>query len=201
MHASVVGDSLRYVLDADASLVDRAKALVKMAERTMEHDPANALAHAMNALRFAEQSGDQATEHDAVSVQREVQLRMGMYAEYLRSTMRALELAQALSDAARIGSDLRALSIAYRMNGRMDRAVEEARNALAAITPTNDKEAVQEAERFLMHTLLQAGRFDEVLRNGERALSRCNAPADSTEKARIRVMMARTLLALSLIHI
>ncbi|MBP7409196.1 MAG: sensor histidine kinase [Flavobacteriales bacterium] len=195
MHASVVGDSLRYVLDADASLVDRAKALVKMAERTMEHDPANALAHAMNALRFAEQSGDQATEHDAVSVQREVQLRMGMYAEYLRSTMRALELAQALSDAARIGSDLRALSIAYRMNGRMDRAVEEARNALAAITPTNDKEAVQEAERFLMHTLLQAGRFDEVLRNGERALSRCNAPADSTEKARIRVMMARTLLA------
>ena len=195
MHASVVGDSLRYVLDADASLVDRAKALVKMAERTMEHDPASALAHAMNALRFAEQSGDQATEHDAISVQRDVQLRMGMYAEHLRSTMRALELAQALVDAGRIGSDLQALSTAYRMNGRMDRAVEEARNALAAITAMQDKAAMQQAERFLMHTLLQAGRFEEVLRNGERALARCDANADSTEKARIRLVMARTLLA------
>ena len=193
--ASNVGDSLRYVLDADATLSERSAALLKIARRTMDRDPADALAHAVNALRFAEQGSDQRAEHDALALQGELQLRMGMYAEQLRTTMRALEVSQALADAGRIGTDLQALSTAYRVNKRMDKAVEEARNALAAIVTTQDKHATQQAERFLMNMLLQAGRFDEVMRAGERAMGRCDAHADSTEKARIRLLMARTLLA------
>ncbi len=193
--ASSVGDSLRYVLDADASLQDRSKALIVMAKRTLGADPATALAHARNAFRFAEQSGDQRLEHDVLAIEQEVQLRMGMYPEHLRSTIRALELSKTLGDAGLIGADLRALSVAYSLNGRMDRAVEEARNSFAAVTATQDKAIIQDAERFLMHTLLRAGRFEEVLRNGDRALQRCTTDADSTEKARIRGIMASTLLA------
>ncbi len=193
--ASNVEDSLRYVLDADATLTERSTALLKIARRTMDRDPADALAHAMNALRFAEQSGDQRAEHDALALQGELQLRMGMYAEQLRTTMHALEVSQSLADAGRIGTDLQALSTAYRVNKRMDKAVEEARNALAAIMTTQDKAATQQAERFLMNMLLQAGKFDEVMRAGERAMARCDAQADSTEKARIRLLLARTLLA------
>ncbi|MBK8497950.1 MAG: sensor histidine kinase [Flavobacteriales bacterium] len=193
--ASNVGDSLRYVLDADATLTERSLALVKIARRSLQHDPTAALAHAMNALRFAEQSGDQRIEHDALAMQGEVQLRLGLYPEHLRTTMRALEIAQVLADASRIGSDLQALSTAYRTNSRMDKSVEEARNALAVILSTKDKAAIQQAERFLMNALLQAGRFDEVMKVAERALTHCNAPADSVEKARVRLLMARSSMA------
>lgn len=194
-HASSVSDSLRYVLDSDATPAERSQALVKIAKRDLDQDPTEALAHAMNALRLGEQSGDQRSEHDALVMLGEVQLRLGMHPEHLRTTTRALEIAQALSDALRIGTDLQSLSTAYRLNNRMDKAVDEARNALAVVFSTNQNTSIQQAERFLMGTLLQAGRFDEVLRTADRAISHCEELGDSTEEARVRLLMARALMS------
>ncbi|HRH38521.1 MAG TPA: sensor histidine kinase, partial [Flavobacteriales bacterium] len=50
-------------------------------------------------------------------------------------------------------------------------------------------------ERFLMNALLNAGRFDEVMRFGEHALAAQQNSGDSTDKARIRYVIARSLIA------
>lgn len=189
---SHVGDSLRYRLDADASMEDRARALIAMAERTLHDSPSTALGHALNALRCAEKSPSRAVQHDALVMLRTIQLESGMHAEYLRSTTRSLDVAKSIGDSRRIAQDLQALSYAYQLNERADRAVEEARNALAVIKASQEGGSNLKPTLFLMRALLHAERHDEVIKEGTNVLKTAKWNDDPVEQERVRLVMARS---------
>ena len=194
--ASDVGDSLRYKLESDASSSDRAKVMIDLAQGAMEKDPASALKYATHALRFAEQSGLLSLEHSALVQKRDAQLRSGLLAEHLRTTIRALEVAKTMGTAEMVALDLQALATAYRLNMRMDKAVDEARNALALVLPTKEGARIRQAQRFLLRTLIQAKRYPEAMALGNKALSELeHASKDLMEEARFRALMAKILLA------
>jgi len=193
-NASDTGDSLRYVLDADATASERARALCQLSGQVLAHDPATALAHAINAVRMAEMDGDQRLLHEALLAQRIAQSRLGMAPEHLNSTLRSVDIARALGDAALMSTDLQELSHCYRAADRLEQAVEHARQALAITLPMNDALAIARAERFLMESLLRAGRHDEIMRNTERAMAN-TAALPAIEQARLRCLVARSLLA------
>jgi two-component sensor histidine kinase len=193
-NASHTGDSLRYVLDTDATASERAKSLCQLSSRVLAHDPATALAHALNAVRMAEMDGDQRLLHEALLAQRIAQSRLGMAPEHLNSTLRSVDIARALGDAAVLSADLHELSQCYRAADRLEQAVEHARQALAITLPIRDALAIARAERFLLETLLRAGRHDEIMRSTERALAN-TAALPAIEQARLRCLVARSLLA------
>ncbi|MBK6343094.1 MAG: sensor histidine kinase [Flavobacteriales bacterium] len=193
-NASDTGDSLRFMLDADATAGERARALCLLSGRVLAHDPQTALAHALNAVRMAEMDGDRLLLHQALAAERVAQLRLGMVPEHLNSTLRSVDIARALGNAALLSTDLQELSQCYRDADRLEQAVEHARQALAITLPMRDALAIARAERFLMETLLRAGRHDELLRSTERALAN-TAALPSIEQARLRCLVARALLA------
>jgi len=193
--ASTVEDSTRFTLGSENTLVERSHALTSLALRIMANDPAGALSNARNALLVAEQSGDLRAEHAAMRAKCAAQSRLGMHAEFLQTTITALQLAQAIGDPAHIAVDLQSLATAYRINLQPDKAVEEARNALAMVLPIRNDQGIDQAYRFLMHTLLQARRYDEALRIGEKALERFSQRHDAPDEARIWHLIAQVMLA------
>ncbi|MBK7382454.1 MAG: hypothetical protein IPI81_03835 [Flavobacteriales bacterium] len=195
LHASNLGDSVRYVLDTDASTQERVGALMQLALRTRSTDPTSALAHAHNAVRLAEQSGDQLLLHEALSVTRGIQAAIGLHADHLRTTLSALAISRSLQDPARMAEDLQAVSTAYRVNQRMDKALEEARNALAIAVATKDADLILRSRVFLVRTMVEAGRTDEALRMAELALTTPTNPDRAMIQARTRMLMAKALMA------
>ena len=193
--ASSAEDSVRFVLGSEHTIAERAHALTAMALRTLNTDPAGSLSTARNAVLAAEQSGDLKAEHEALRAKSAAQLQLGLNAEYLQTAITALEIAQLMSDPQAIALDLQSLSTAYQLNMQMDKAVEEARNALAAVVPAHNEEAIDQAYRFLMHTLLQAARYEEALLTGEKALLRFSQRPAPADEARIWHLMAQVLLA------
>ncbi len=193
--ASTAEDSTRFVIGAESSLMEQARALTGMALRTLTNDPAGALVHARNALLAAEQSGDLMAEHEAMRAKCAAQMRLGLHAEFLQTTLAALELAQAMGDPTSIALDLQSLSMAYGLNMQPAKAVEEARNALAAVITTKNEPIIDQAHRFLMRALLDAERFDEAMRIGEKALGRFASRPDEVDEARIWHLMAEVMLA------
>jgi two-component sensor histidine kinase len=161
----------------------------------MGSDAVEAHGHARTALSFAERSGNAALEHRALRCMAEAEERMGLFAEFMKTTLRALQLSQSMGDPKAIAEDLRELSSAYLLNAMPEKAVEEARNSLAMILPTQSGAVVEEAQRFLIHTLLQAGRHDEVLRTSERCLQRARERGDGMEEARLSHLVGASLLA------
>ena len=143
----------------------------------------------------AEQAGDLRSEHEAMCAQSAAQMRIGLYPEFLQSTIAALQVAQALGDPAFIATDLQSLSTAYQLNLQPDKAVEEARNALAAVLTVKNEKVIDDAHRFLMSALLHAGRYDEALRFGEKALQRFAERPDAANEARIWHIIAGVMLA------
>jgi two-component sensor histidine kinase len=122
--------------------------------------------------------------------------RMGLYVDHLHTTMQALEVSQVLADPLIIALDLQDLSKANAYIQHMDKAVEEARNALAMVLPTQDEDAIIQAMLFLMETLERAGRQEEVLSIGWSALQRTGDRSDDLLRARIWLVNARSLLHL-----
>lgn len=192
--ASDVRDSLRYLLDSDATPEERAGVLCRLAQRNLEHDPTGAVAYAANAVRMAEQSGQDELLHDALCVQRAVQYKLGLLPDHLTSTLRAVDLARQLGDQRRLAEDLRELSMAYQANDRMDKAIEQARLALAVTSAAHDRDAMARNEVFLMEVLLRAGRFAEVVQGAERALTNA-AQLPALDQARARQHVAKALIA------
>jgi len=180
---------------AGRPLAERAHTLARTARQVLGDDPAAALGHARNALLLAEQSGDAAAEHRALRALAEAEERLGLHTEFLRTTLRALQVAQVLDDHTAIAEGLQSLSAAYRYNLAMDKAVDEARNALGLVTPLKDQRAIDRAQRFLMATLVAAGRYDEALRCGEDVLRRLEERPHDATKAGIHLEIARVLLA------
>ena len=193
--ATAMEDSLHATVSGFVSAQQRAQALLTLAKRTLTQDPVVAHGHAANALAFAESAGDARMEHLALMSIAESEERLGLIADYMKTVLRALPLAQSLGDPVLIAEDLRALSHAYRLNGMPDKAVEEARNALAMVLPTQTGTSVDEAHRFLLETLLHAGQYDEVLQMAERCLNNARRNGNSMEEARLGQLVGETLLA------
>lgn len=192
--SSDAGDSLRYVLDSDATTEERARALGRLAMRTAPSDPAMALVHAANGVRLAERGGDAMRLHEALGVQSELQARFGMVTEHVATTLRMVDLARSLGDAPLLSRDLQELSLAYRASDRMEQAIEHARQALAIAAATRNDTARIRAERFLMDALLRAGRHEELAKQIKHALEHADA-LPPLEQARLRLMMGKALLA------
>lgn len=192
--ASDVRDSLRYLLESDATAEERASALCRLAQRNLDHDPLGALSYSANAVRFAEGTGDDALLHDALCAQRAVQFRLGLLPEHLTTTLRSLDIARKLSDQERLSADLHELAIAYQANGRHGKAVEQARLALAVATASNNAEAVARNQLFLLDALHRAGLHDEVVHGAEKALLHI-AALPPLDQARLRQTIARALIA------
>lgn len=195
IRASDAGDSLRYVLDSDATIEERARALGRLAMRTAPSDPAMALVHAAKGVEMAERMGDAMRLHEALGVLSELQARFGMVTEHVATTLRMVDLARSLGDAALLGRDLQELSLAYRASDRMEQAIEHARQALAIAAATRNDTVRIRAERFLMDALLRAGRHEELANQIKKALEHADA-LPPLEQARLRLMMGKALLAI-----
>lgn len=172
----------------------RAQTLMSASQRAMTTDPLAAHDHAVQAHALAEAAGDASMEHRALQCLATAEEGMGLFAEYMKTTLRALHLAQELGDPKAIAEDLRSLSNAYRLNGMPEKAVEEARNSLAMILPTQRGTAVDEAQRFLIQALLLAGRHDEVMRMAEACTQKAKERSDAMEEARLAHLVGRSLL-------
>jgi two-component sensor histidine kinase len=193
LQASQTGDSLRYLIDSDATAQERVHALCRLVDRSMSGDPTAALAHAAHAVRLAEGTKDPGLQHMALVALRNVQQSLGMVTEEFSTTLQALERSRAIGDPVRISTDLQALATAYQANHRTEKSVEQARMALAMLLPTKDEAAIAQAEVFLLRALLQHGAYEETIRTGERVLVRTAALAPM-EHARARSIIARALI-------
>jgi len=198
--ASISPDSLHYALGSEATVKERMDALLALAERDMATDPATALGHARRALSIAEDLGGAADEHRAWLAIGAFQERAGLRAEHVQSVLRALELAQAMGSAAAMAEDLRALSRAYLLNGRTDKAVSEAQKALTLELPQKDPARIMASELLLMDALRADGRSDEALRIGRQILVRTAGQPPSRDEMRTLLLMARILLDRSQPH-
>jgi two-component sensor histidine kinase len=172
------------------------EALLTSAAIALANDPATSLSKARNALELSKRLGDAALEHRALRSCALAERRMGMYVDHLHTTMQALEVAQVIADPLIIALDLQDLSKANAYIQQMDKAVEEARNALAMVLPTQDEEAIAQAMLFLMETMERAGRHEEVLSIGWSAIQRTEDRSDDLLRARIWLVSARALLHL-----
>lgn len=187
-------DSLRSALTGQAPAGLKADALVNLAERAMAVDPPGALGYARNALAYAERSGDQKAELQALQVKADAETALGLYADALQTRFRALEISKVMGDPQAIARDLRALSDAYHFEGLLDRAVDEARNAVAILLPTNDEHTIAEAHADLVRCLRDAGRHDEAITVGNAALKRIESAGTMPVKATLWRQIGEVLL-------
>ena len=119
---------------------------------------------------------------------------MGMHAAHLASTEEALELAGTLKDPLLLSADLRDLSSALAADRRMDRSVEEARNALAMVAPLHNDTAWVNCSLFLMDALQRADRHEEAIDHGFKALKRIDPAGMPIYPVRLRMALARAMI-------
>ena len=193
--ASRQDDSLHTAIDGEASAVQRAEALLQLAEQRRTTQPGEGLIHARNALVFAEQAADRQRMHRALAFMREMQHRFGAYDDFLQTSIRAIELSEGLGDAKMMADDLQWLSQAYERLGDMDKSVEMSRKALFLLTTTGDSSAMGRGMLHLLNALVVAGRFNEVIEQGERALDYYSSKKDSVGEAGVWARSAEALMA------
>ncbi|MCB0765170.1 MAG: hypothetical protein KDB84_10725, partial [Flavobacteriales bacterium] len=162
--------------------------------QVLNKDPGLALGNAMSALAVAERGGDGRAIHLALVQKANAEQHLGLFTEFLQTTLRALEVAQTISDPRLMARDLQNLSTAYGANMRPDNAIAEAKNALAMVLPTQDERAIAEAQLFLIHTLNKGGDHLEALKVGEVALERAARNNDELVQARIWLLMAEAFM-------
>ena len=194
-NATAVQDSSRSAIEGTVSTNQRAQALISSANRVMDSEPVEAHRHATAALAFAERSGDPLVEHKALVALAQAEERVGLFSDHMKTTLRAVQLAQKLGDPKVIALDLRELSEAYRLNAMSDKAVEEARNALAMTLPTQTGTAVDEAHRFLINALLSNRAYAEAHSDAERCLQKARERGDVMEEARLCRSIGAILMA------
>lgn len=192
--ANAVVDSTDPTSKTTVSADQRARALIARSLMVMDTDPIRSHEHATNALKCAELAGDATLEHRTLRCLGQAEERMGAYADLLRTALRTLKLAQDLGNASFIATDLRDLSMAYALNEMPEKAVDEARNALAMVLPMQDATTIVESQLFLVRTLLVTGRYDEALRTAEKFRLSASM-SNSKEDPRLAHLVARVLLA------
>jgi two-component sensor histidine kinase len=190
--ASQVGDSLRFVLEADAGPVERAAALLRLARRRATADPVGTSALLEEATRLARQAGDSALVHEALVALSDVKLRLGQRADHMRTSMQALRIAKHLGLAEWIALDLQSIARAYRLREEPERAIGEARSSLAIAKKAGSRRVMQCAELLLLESLIDAGRHEEAHRMAAASLD--DGALDPTHRARLQVVLAKLLL-------
>ncbi|MBX2971670.1 MAG: hypothetical protein KF797_01070 [Flavobacteriales bacterium] len=173
----------------------RVAELISEADRSIDKDLLQAHAHAVEAMTLAGASGDGLMQHKALACLGTIEERMGLYGDMLATTRRRVQVAQGLGDPLMIAMDLRELASAYRLNEMSEKAVEEARNSLAMMLPTRPLNEVEEARLFLIHTLHNAGRYDEAFRIAEHAMAKAVERGDLYMEARFARSMGDLMLA------
>lgn len=195
-----ISDSLRFRLDSDAAADERARSLIRLSQRTSALDPVGAISYAVNAVRLAETAGDSALVHEALTAALPIQLRLGMRAEYMRTSLRAMRIAKALELPDLISSDLQSIARAYRLNEEPLKAVEEARKSVAITAATENHALHMRAEVFLLEMLVESGLYQEARRCAERAFSLGNEGDFAKETALVRLLLAKSLIAQGRYH-
>ena len=152
--------------------------------------PEQALELGNEALRGAEVLSDVGVEYEALRVLSQAELELGLYDEFMVTTIRALDLAGMMGDPQRSADCLQDLSLAYRHGAQLDKALEEARNALAMVLPTRDHGAITGSQWFLLETMVVAGRYSDAFQLGETALERL-AQEEGLQRARIQHQLAK----------
>jgi two-component sensor histidine kinase len=157
--------------------------------------PLELLASAKEQLAEAERTNDLRAEHAALRMKVQAEKACGLQADVLRTSLRALDLARSLGDPRAMAMDLRDLSMTYRVSGQLDKAIVEARNALALALPLQDDVLIHDHRLFLMDTEMQAEQYTMALRVGEEAMKQAEARGDVPAQGWVWLQMARVMLA------
>ncbi|MEZ4740147.1 MAG: sensor histidine kinase [Flavobacteriales bacterium] len=163
-------------------------------------DPVKGHAQAEDALLQAKRSGESAMERLALRSLAAADHQMGLHADALRYSLQALDISTASGDPKAMAQDLHSVSQAYLLNGMVDKALEEMRNSLALLLPTQDDRLIAAAYRSLLSTLMQAERFEEVLRSADLAIKKAQQVGDELEEGRERLTFGERLIAQKKYH-
>ncbi|MBP6391005.1 MAG: ATP-binding protein [Flavobacteriales bacterium] len=161
------GHQARLTGVADAR--QRAEVLLELSNTLEVSRPSECLAHRRSALGFAEQGQDERQLHRVLEALRESELAMSSYDALLGTTLRALEVSQALKDEMGIADDLQWLSKVYRLIGQPQQAMEACQQALALAQIAGDPGRVADAHLRLMHCLGANEQYAKAYEHGELA--------------------------------
>ena len=195
LFAGTNADGLSNVPHDAVATNQRATVQIAAAYRTMDKDPVAARELAKQAVLLADRSAEPVVEHKAMVCLASIEVRMGLFQEAMKTTLKAVELAQELGDPMVIAMDLRELSKVYQYNGMLDKAVEEARNSLAMLLPTRRDAEVADGQCFLIRILLKAGQLSEAYRLAEGAVIKASQAQDTLGMARSHLLMGQVLVA------
>ncbi|TXI77305.1 MAG: sensor histidine kinase [Flavobacteriales bacterium] len=173
----------------------RATVQIAAAYRTMDKDPVAARELAKQAVLLADRSAEPVVEHKAMVCLASIEVHMGLFHEAMKTTLKAVELAQELGDPVVIAMDLRELSKVYRYNGMLEKAVEEARNSLAMLLPTRRENEVAEGQQLLIRALMEAGQWTEAQQLAEGCMAKAKLAKDTLKMARVHVVQGQVLVA------
>ena len=176
-----------------ARVIERAQALLNAARANQNSYPGQSLLYARNALKLAEFGKDARTTHEALAQLRELHFRSGSQDEFMRYCIRCIELAEELGDARDMGLDLQWLGRAHLMMGDTRHAVESCRRSLYVIQQTEDSLLVAQARTRLIVTLIEAERYDEVMKEGHMAQMAFAALQDTVGEALVWARMGSAL--------
>ena len=207
VRASRGEDSLHAALHGNSGTVERANALLELADRFRSTRPQESLVHARSAFEFAGQARNKELQHRAYVSQCASLFQLAAYDDLLAAAIKASALGRDLGDAKAMAQDLRWMSIAYEQLGDHDSALEMSKRALVFLKTTGDAAAIGEGIIHVMNALVGAGRFDEVIRFGEEALAHFDRAHDSVGHCRVQVVNGEALItqgrfadALPLLH-
>lgn len=200
-------DSLHAALHGNSGTVERAHALLELADRFRSTRPQESLVHARSAFEFAGQARNKELQHLAYVSQCASLFQLAAYDDLLAAAIKASALGRDLGDARAMAQDLRWMSIAYEHLGDHGSALEMSKRALVFLKTTGDVAAIGEGIIDVMNALVGAGRFDEVIRFGEEALAHFDRAHDSIGHSRVQVANGEALItqgrfadALPLLH-
>lgn len=207
VHASRGEDSLHAALHGNSGALERANALLELADRFRSTRPQESLVHARSAFEFAGQAKDRNLQHRAYHSQCASLYQLAAYDDLLAAAIKASNLGRDLGDAKGMAQDLRWMSMAYEHLGDHENALEMSKRALVFLKTTGDATAIGEGIVDVMDALVAAGRFEEVIRFGEEALSHFERTKDSVGHSRVQVVKGEALItqgrfadALPLLH-
>jgi two-component sensor histidine kinase len=181
-------------------LAARCTAQIEEGRALMSQDPVKALAIARNAVNLAVSAGDERLELQALRMLAQVELHLDMVPEFLQTTLEAMEAAGAVGDPRQLSMVLRDLSTAYQLNLRSDLAVDEAKRALAVITPLNDTEELASAQLFLTRALIAAGDLSGAFTLTDHLNRTCASATNELCQARADHATAQVLIAQKKFH-
>lgn len=207
VHASRGEDSLHAALHGNSGTLERANALLELADRFRSTRPQESLVHARSAFEFAGQAKDRNLQHRSYHSQCASLYQLAAYDDLLAAAIKASNLGRDLGDAKGMAQDLRWMAIAYEHLGDHENALEMTKRALVFLKTTGDATAVGEGIVDVMNALVAAGRFNEVIRFGEEALDHFERTNDSVGHSRVQVVKGEALItqgryadALPLLH-